>query len=160
MHNIPCTHILGNLLKSGIIWPLLCIDSTLKKKTFYGINKNTAQFLGSEADKCQMCTTKGALVLKTDQLQKMNWLCFSDPPTSPQNSWCGLQLCHSISEHVFLSFVLTKKKSSSPQETRVSVRFVWVKSKEEYMQVRLFYSYMHLCHRIKRGFVNTLVFLY
>lgn len=139
--------------------PLLCIDSTLKKKTFYGINKNTDQFLRSEADKCQMCTTKGTLVLKTDQLQKMNWLCFSDPPTSPQNTWCGLQLCHPISEHVFLSFVLTKKVLFIKRNT--SLRTLHVdKIKRQYRQVWLFYSYMHLCHRIKRGFVNSLLFLY
>lgn len=119
MHNKPCTRTLGRMLKSRRIWPLFCIGSTLKKKTFYGTNKNKAQSLGPEADKCQMCTTKGALVLKADQLQKMNWLCFSDPPTSPQNTWCGLQLCRPISEYVFLSFVLTKKKSSPSRETRV-----------------------------------------
>lgn len=114
--------------------PLLCIDSTLKKKTFYGINKNTDQFLRSEADKCQMCTTKGTLVLKTDQLQKMNWLCFSDPPTSPQNTWCGLQLCHPISEHVFLSFVLTKKVLFIKRNT--SLRTLHVdKIKRQYRQV-------------------------
>lgn len=158
MHSIPCTHIFKSLQKSRRIWPLFCIDSTLKKKTFYGTNKNKAQSLGSEADKCQMCTTKGALVLKADQLQKMNWLCFSDPPTSPQNTWCGLQLCHPISEHVFLSFVLTKK-CLLHQEKQEFICFMWVKSKGNYMQVWLFYRYMHLCHWIKRSFVNSLVFL-
>lgn len=47
-----------------------CVDSALEEKTFCGINKSRAWSGDSAADKCQMCKTKGALVLKTDQLQK------------------------------------------------------------------------------------------
>ena len=70
-----CARISGNLPKSGRICPLLCVDSVLKEKTFHGINKNRVWLGGSEEDKCQMCKTKGALVLKADQLQK--WIGFA-----------------------------------------------------------------------------------
>lgn len=69
-HNIPCTCISGHLPKSERIWPLLCMDSALKEKTFYGVNRNRVWSGDCEASKCQMCKTKGALVLKTDRLQK------------------------------------------------------------------------------------------
>lgn len=58
----------------------------------------------------------------------------------------------------FLLFC-TDKKCLLHQEKQEFICFMWGKSKGEYMQVWLFYRYMHLYHRIKRGFVNSLVFL-
>lgn len=60
---------------------------------------------------------------------------------------------------MFSSLLYWQKKSHLHQEKQEFICFMWAKSKGEYMQVWLFYRYIHLCHRIKRGFVNSLVFL-
>lgn len=110
-HNIPCTPISGNLPKPGRIWPLLCVDSTLKEKTFYGINKNRVCSVGSEGDKCQICKTKGTLVLKTDQLQK--WIGFAFQILLRVPRIVGV-LCSYITLllSVFSSLLCKKKKKS------------------------------------------------
>lgn len=69
--NVPCVRILGNMPKSvcqGGFGLFAVVDSTLREKTLYGIDEDRAGSGGSEADKCQMAKTEGALV--TDQLWK------------------------------------------------------------------------------------------
>lgn len=67
--NVLCVRILGNMPKSvcqGGFGLFAVVDSTLREKTLYGIDEDRAGSGGSEADKCQMAKTEGALV--TDQL--------------------------------------------------------------------------------------------
>lgn len=67
--NVLYVRILGNMPKSvcqGGFGLFPAVDSALREKIVYGIDEDRTGSGGSEAEKCQMAKTKGALV--TDQL--------------------------------------------------------------------------------------------